>query len=328
MSERIFDAGIPDEHEATLRPSQLSDYIGQLKIKQGLVIYIKAAKERKDTLDHILLYGPPGLGKTTLAGIIANELGANFRTTSGPAIESAADLAAVLTNLAAGDILFIDEIHRLNRQCEEILYSAMEDFALDMILGKGPSARTMRLKLEPFTLIGATTRAGKISSPLRDRFGIVNRLEMYSVEELEQIITRSDKILNANVKHADRAEIAKRSRGTPRIANRILKRARDFLQTGSGTVFDCFKLLGIDDFGLDQNDKVILKALIDKGAPIGIETLAAACNEDIDTIEDIVEPYLLQLGLIEKTTRGRVATEKARTLYNSPSRGEGVAARA
>lgn len=313
--ERIFDAKVPDEHEATLRPTNFTEYIGQQQIKQGLGIYIKAAKGRNDTLDHILLYGPPGLGKTTLAAIVANELGVSFRTTSGPAIESAADLAAILTNLSAGDVLFIDEIHRLSRPCEEILYSAMEDFALDMILGKGPSARTMRLKLEPFTLIGATTRAGKISGPLRDRFGIINRLEMYSVAELEQIAVRSAKILNARIKQSDISEIAKRSRGTPRIANRILKRVRDFLQTESGTVFDCFKLLGIDELGLDQNDKTILKALIEKSAPIGIETLAAACNEDIVTIEDIVEPYLLQLGLIEKTKKGRVATDKARRLY-------------
>lgn len=315
VEERIYDSKTPDEQETTLRPSTLTEYIGQEKIKQGLEIYIKAAKGRNDTLDHILLYGPPGLGKTTLAAIIANELGVHFRTTSGPAIESAADLAAILTNLTAGDVLFIDEIHRLSRPCEEILYSAMEDFALDMVLGKGPSARTMRLKLEPFTLIGATTRAGKISGPLRDRFGIINRLEMYSVGELELIVTRSAKILNAKIEQSNIKEIAKRSRGTPRIANRILKRVRDFLQTQSGTVYDCFKLLGIDELGLDQNDKTILKVLICKGTPIGIETLAAACNEDIVTIEDIVEPYLLQLGLIEKTTKGRLATEKARRLY-------------
>jgi len=314
---RIHDASVPDDNEQTLRPATLGEYVGQDKIKQGLEIYIKAAKGRGDTLDHILLYGPPGLGKTTLAGIIANELDVAFRQTSGPAIESAADLAAILTNLAAGDVLFIDEIHRLSRPCEEILYSAMEDFALDMVLGKGPSARTMRLKLEPFTLIGATTQAGKISGPLRDRFGIVNRLEMYSNKELEQILNRSAKILDAQIKSADITEIAKRSRGTPRVANRILKRVRDFLQTKSGTVHACFSLLGINEIGLDRNDITILKALLEKGAPVGIETLAAACNEDIVTIEDIVEPYLLQLGLIEKTTRGRVSTQKARKLDES-----------
>lgn len=316
-SREILDASVKDEHESTLRPAAFGEYVGQDKIKQGLEIYIRAAKDRGDTLDHILLYGPPGLGKTTLAGIIANELGASFRETSGPAIESAADLAAILTNIAAGDVLFIDEIHRLSRPCEEILYSAMEDFALDMVLGKGPSARTMRLKLEPFTLIGATTQAGKLSGPLRDRFGIVNRLEMYSISELEKILSRSAKILKAQIMSDELSEIAKRSRGTPRVANRILKRARDFLQTKSGTVFDCFTLLGIDENGLDKNDITILRALLEKDAPVGIETLAALCNEDIVTVEDIVEPYLLQLGLIEKTTRGRVSTQKARKLYES-----------
>lgn len=331
MNDRMCTADkMPiDEHENRLRPTKLGEYVGQEKIKAGLKIFIKAASTRKEPIDHILLYGPPGLGKTTLANIIAAEMNTTIRTTAGPAIESPADLAAILTNLTRGDILFIDEIHRLSRPCEEILYSAMEDFALDMVLGKGPSARTMRLKLEPFTLIGATTRAGKLSGPLRDRFGIINRLEMYSAAELEQIITRSARILGIKITPEALAEMARRSRGTPRIANRVLKRVRDFAQVLNNEknkmqnaeplrinlddAKEAFKLLNIDALGLDWTDMNTLTALIDKfgGGPVGLETLASSTNEDSVTIEDIVEPYLLQIGFIAKTPRGRVATPNA-----------------
>ena len=307
---------LANDNDNALRPMCFSEYVGQEKIKASLDVFIKAAVKRGDTLDHVLLYGPPGLGKTTLAGIIAKQMNACIRVTSGPAIESAADLAAILTGLKRGDVLFIDEIHRLSRPCEEILYSAMEDFMLDMVLGKGPGARTMRLKLEPFTLIGATTRAGKISGPLRDRFGIVNRLELYAVGELEQIVRRNAKILNASVNQKEFTEIAKRSRGTPRIANRILKRVRDYKQVHGATanIMDAFKLLGIDDLGLDFTDINILQTLVGKfgGGPVGIETLAAASGEDAVTIEDIVEPYLLQIGYLAKTPRGREITELGR----------------
>ncbi|MCL2756004.1 MAG: Holliday junction branch migration DNA helicase RuvB [Firmicutes bacterium] len=337
MEERFFntDKTLFDvEHENKLRPQNLGEYIGQERIKSGLEVFIRAALGRGEQLDHILLYGPPGLGKTSLAHIIANEMGANIRTTSGPAIESPADLAAILTNLGKGDVLFIDEIHRLSRPCEEILYGAMEDFTLDMILGKGPSARTMTLRLEPFTLIGATTKAGRMSSPLRDRFGIINRLEMYSVDEIKKIMSRSSNILGIDIEPDALEAMSKRSRQTPRIANRLLKRVRDFasvveldrvIQSGCGKVAKsnviitldaakkAFEVLQIDELGLDWTDKAILEAIIDKfdGGPVGIETLSAATGEDIVTIEDIVEPYLLQLGYIAKTPRGRVATQNA-----------------
>jgi len=312
--DRIMNPERIECDDNSLRPKKFEEYIGQEKIKNSLDVFIRAAMGRCEPLDHVLLYGPPGLGKTTLANIIANQMNSNIRTTSGPAIESAADLAAILTGLKSGDILFIDEIHRLSRPCEEILYSAMEDFMLDMILGKGPGAKTMRLKLEPFTLIGATTRAGKISGPLRDRFGIVNRLELYSVSELEKIIRRNTKILNVSLTDDEITQIAKRSRGTPRIANRILKRVRDFKQVEGQEIMKAFKMLGIDDFGLDTTDINILTTLIKKfnGGPVGIETLAAASGEDIVTIEDVVEPYLLQIGYIAKTSRGREITELGR----------------
>lgn len=307
------------EVENTLRPTSMNDYVGQDKIKSNLEVYIQAAKKRGDALDHVLLYGPPGLGKTTLAHIIANELGSNIKITSGPAIEKVADLASILTNLNEHDVLFIDEIHRLSRAVEEILYPALEDYALDFILGKGPSARTMRLKLKPFTLIGATTKAGMLTGPLRDRFGVICRLEMYSNKELSDIITRSAKILDMEIEPDASLELAKRSRGTPRIANRFLKRIRDFAEVrGERTICkDTAKLaldrLEVDELGLDYTDRKVLLTLIDKfhGGPAGLETLAAATGEDANTIEDVYEPYLLQLGFIARTPRGRVALPNA-----------------
>lgn len=307
------------EIENSLRPTSLAEYVGQEKIKQSLEIYIKAAKSRKESLDHVLLYGPPGLGKTTLAHIIANELGSQFKITSGPAIEHAADLAAILTNLGKNDVLFIDEIHRLNKSVEEILYPAMEDFALDFIVGKGPSAKNMRLKIQPFTLIGATTKAGMLTSPLRDRFGVICRLELYADTELQVIIKRSAKILNIDIDEQASLDIAKRSRGTPRIANRLLKRVRDYaevLGTGKITKEIADKALSkmeIDELGLDFIDRKILESIIYKfgGGPVGLDTLAATISEDSSTIEDVYEPYLMQLGFIARTPRGRVALENA-----------------
>ena len=308
-----------DKEENSLRPRKLDEYIGQSKIKDNLMIFIKAAKERKEALDHVLLYGPPGLGKTTLANIIAKELGVNFKITSGPAIEKAGDLAAILTNLGEYDVLFIDEIHRLNKSVEEILYSAMEDYALDIIIGKGPSARSLRIDLPKFTLVGATTRAGLLSSPLRDRFGIINKLEMYQVDELTKITIRSAGILGIEIDKEGAIEIAKRARGTPRIANRLLKRVRDFAQIrGDGIIkreisSESLDLLEVDPIGLDMVDRNMLMTIIDKfaGGPVGLDTLAASTGEEAGTIEEVYEPYLLQLGFINKTPRGRVATKLA-----------------
>ena len=305
--------------ENTLRPSSMDEYVGQQKIKDNLNVYIQAAKKRGEPLDHVLLYGPPGLGKTTLSHIIANEMGASLKITSGPAIEKVADLASILTNLNKGDVLFIDEIHRISRSVEEVLYPAMEDYALDFILGKGPSARTMRLKLQPFTLIGATTKAGMINGPLRDRFGVVCRLEMYSVDELKTIISRSAKILGIYMDEEASLELAKRSRKTPRIANRLFKRVRDFaLVSGSKEITmelttDSLRRLKVDNDGLDSIDIEYLDALIMKfnGGPVGASTIATSIGEEVTTIEDVVEPFLLQEGFIKRTPRGRVATEKS-----------------
>ncbi|MDR0975393.1 MAG: Holliday junction branch migration DNA helicase RuvB [Christensenellaceae bacterium] len=320
--ERFFDLGeseVDAECDNKLRPKRLEDYIGQEDLKASLKVFMKAATLRGEALDHILLYGPPGLGKTTLANIIANELGVNLRQTSGPVIESAADMAAILTNIGRNDVLFIDEIHRLSRPCEEILYGAMEDFAIDMVLGKGPSARTMKLKLEPFTLVGATTRAGNLSSPLRDRFGITYRLEMYNLDEIAKIIRRSANILGVKIAEDALPELARRSRGTPRIANRLIKRIRDFAQIeGKAEITKALTLnacdaLKIDPLGLDSTDILILETLIDKfnGGPVGLDTLAGATNEAAITIEDVIEPYLLRLGYLVKTPRGRMATQLA-----------------
>ena len=308
-----------DEGEGSLRPKRLREYIGQEKAKENLSVFIDAAKMRGEPLDHVLLHGPPGLGKTTLSGIIANEMGVNIRVTSGPAIEKPGDLAALLTNLAENDILFVDEIHRLNRSVEEILYPAMEDFAIDIIIGKGPSANSIRLDLPRFTLIGATTRAGQLSAPLRDRFGVLLRLELYSPEELGQIVTRSAGILNVPIEPAGAAEIARRARGTPRIANRLLRRVRDFAQVKADGVItkevadQALCALEIDYLGLDPVDRRMLGAIIDNynGGPVGLETLAATIGEEAVTLEDVYEPYLMQLGFLTRTPRGRCVTQKA-----------------
>ena len=323
MNEEVRLVGGGDREEDvwqySLRPKYFNEYIGQREAKDNLNIYIQATKQRGEALDHVLLYGPPGLGKTTLAGIIANELGVNFRITSGPAIEKAGDLAAILTNLDEHDVLFIDEIHRLSRSVEEVLYSAMEDYPLDIIIGKGPSARSVRIDLPKFTLVGATTRAGALAAPLRDRFGIVSRLEYYKQEELEFIVTRAADILNIGIEQAGASEIARRSRGTPRIANRLLKRVRDFAQVvGNGVITadiadEALKRLHVDKMGLDRIDRRVLKCIIENydGGPVGIETIAAAVSEERDTIEDVYEPYLMQLGFLGRTPRGRVATKLA-----------------
>lgn len=308
-----------DNWQFSLRPRYLKEYIGQTQAKENLHIFIEAAKLRGDTLDHVLLYGPPGLGKTTLAGIVANELGVNFRVTSGPAIERAGDLAALLSNLQAGDVLFIDEIHRLSRSVEEVLYSAMEDYALDIIIGKGPSARSVRIELPKFTLIGATTRAGSLAAPLRDRFGVISRLEYYKQNELEFIVSRSADILDIHMDPEGASEIARRSRGTPRIANRLLKRVRDVAQVlGDGVITkaiadQALQRLDIDRLGLDRIDCRILSTIIEKfdGGPVGVDTIAASVSEERESIEDVYEPYLMQLGLLARTNRGRIVTPAA-----------------
>ena len=322
MDKRIISTEVTKEDkqiEKTLRPQFLSEYIGQEKIRKNLKIYIDAAKLRKESLDHVLFYGPPGLGKTTLGNIIANEMGTNLKVTSGPAIEKPGDMAAILNNLNEGDVLFVDEIHRLNRQVEEVLYPAMEDFAIDIIIGKDAGARSIRLDLPRFTLVGATTRAGLLTAPLRDRFGVVQKLEFYTTEELKEIVKRSSIVLGVEIDESGAVEIARRSRGTPRLANRLLKRVRDFAQVKYNGVIDkkvadyALDTLDVDKLGLDNNDRMILLTIIEKfgGGPVGLNTLSAAIGEDAGTLEEVYEPYLLMNGLINRTPGGRVATENA-----------------
>jgi len=322
MERRIITTELTEEDkkiEPNLRPRSLNEYIGQEKIRTNLKVYIEAAKARGESLDHVLFYGPPGLGKTTLSGIIANEMGVNMKVTSGPAIEKPGEMAAILNNLQEGDVLFVDEIHRLNRQVEEVLYPAMEDFAIDIMLGKDSAARSIRLDLPKFTLVGATTRAGLLTAPLRDRFGVVQKLEFYTPDELKIIVSRSADVLGVEIEEEGAAEIAKRSRGTPRLANRLLKRVRDFAQVKYHGVITrevadfALDILDVDKFGLDYNDRAILTTVIEKfaGGPVGLDTLAAALGEDAGTLEDVYEPYLLMNGFLNRTSRGRVATERA-----------------
>ena len=329
MAKRSIETTLTEEDikiEGSLRPQFLKDYIGQKKAKETLKIYIEAAKQRNDPLDHVLFYGPPGLGKTTLAGIIANEMGVHIKTTSGPAIEKPGEMAAILNNLQEGDILFVDEIHRLNRQVEEVLYPAMEDYAIDIMIGKGASARSIRLDLPKFTLVGATTRVGLLTAPLRDRFGVIHRLEFYTPEELTTIIMHSAKILNVHIDEKGAKELARRSRGTPRLANRLLKRVRDFAQIRyDGDITydvakDALDLLDVDRMGLDHVDRNLILTMIKKfdGGPVGLDTIAAAIGEDSGTIEDVYEPYLIQNGFLNRTPRGRVATKSAYEHFGIP----------
>lgn len=324
MTKRIITTEFVDEDikiENHLRPQRLDDYIGQEKVRQTLKIYIEAARQREEPLDHVLFYGPPGLGKTTLAGIIANEMNVHMKVTSGPAIEKPGEIAAILNNLSEGDVLFIDEIHRLNRQVEEVLYPAMEDFAIDIVIGKGAAARSVRLDLPRFTLVGATTRAGMLTAPLRDRFGVVSKLDFYSAKELETIIDRSAKVLGVSIDSKGAAELARRSRGTPRLANRLLKRVRDYAQVRYDGVItgkianEALDLLDVDKYGLDQTDRDILMTIIEVfgGGPVGLDTLAAALGEDAGTLEDVYEPYLIKNGFLQRTPRGRIVTDLART---------------
>ena len=330
MAKRIITTEFAEEDvkiENHLRPQLLKDYIGQQKVKETLSLYIEAARQREEPLDHVLFYGPPGLGKTTLAGIIANEMGVKMKVTSGPAIEKPGEIAAILNNLSEGDVLFIDEIHRLNRQVEEVLYPAMEDFAIDIVIGKGAAARSIRLDLPKFTLVGATTRAGLLTAPLRDRFGVVSRLEFYSTQDLMTIIRRSAEVLHVKIDERGAEELARRSRGTPRLANRLLKRVRDYAQVCHDGVItlqvanEALDLLDVDKYGLDQSDRNILLTMMNKfrGGPVGLDTLAAALGEDSGTLEEVYEPYLIKNGFIQRTPRGRVVTELARAHCGIPA---------